>query len=78
VGWNNERSICLQGRVYQGWDLKLLFAYTHHFLHGTDGSDKMSSSKENYIAIDDEPDVIKKKFQKSFCPQGLVEGKSSY
>ena len=43
-------------------------------LHGTDGSDKMSSSKANYIAIDDEPDVIKKKLQKSFCPQGLVEG----
>ena len=43
-------------------------------LHGTDGSDKMSSSKENYIAIDDEPDVIRKKLQKSFCPQGLVEG----
>lgn len=43
-------------------------------LHGTDGSDKMSSSKQNYIAIDDEPDVIKKKLQKSFCPPGLVEG----
>ena len=43
-------------------------------LHGTDGSDKMSSSKENYIAIDDEPNVIKKKLQKSFCPQGQVEG----
>jgi tyrosyl-tRNA synthetase len=43
-------------------------------LHGTDGSDKMSSSKENYIAIDDEPDVIRKKLQKSFCPHGQVEG----
>jgi len=43
-------------------------------LHGTDGSDKMSSSKENYIAIDDKPEVIKKKLQKSFCPQGQVEG----
>ena len=43
-------------------------------LHGTDGSDKMSSSKDNYIAIDDEPDVIRKKLQKSFCPQGQVEG----
>jgi tyrosyl-tRNA synthetase len=42
-------------------------------LHGTDGSDKMSSSKQNYIAIDDEPDVIKKKLQKSFCPQGQIE-----
>jgi tyrosyl-tRNA synthetase len=43
-------------------------------LHGTDGSDKMSSSKENFIAIDDEPNEIKKKLQKSFCPQGQVEG----
>jgi tyrosyl-tRNA synthetase len=42
-------------------------------LHGIDGSDKMSSSKENYIAIDDEPDIIKKKLQKSFCPQGQVK-----
>lgn len=42
-------------------------------LHGTDGSDKMSSSKQNYIAIDDEPGVIKKKIQKSYCPQGVVE-----
>jgi tyrosyl-tRNA synthetase len=43
-------------------------------IHGTDGSDKMSSSKENFIAIDDEPNEIKKKLQKSFCPQGQVEG----
>ncbi len=43
-------------------------------LHGTDGSDKMSSSKENFIAIDDEPDVIKKKIKKSYCPAGEVEG----
>ena len=43
-------------------------------LHGTDGSDKMSSSKENFVAIDDEPDEIRKKLQKSFCPQGQVEG----
>lgn len=42
--------------------------------NGTDGSDKMSSSKDNYVAIDDEPEVIKKKLQKSFCPQGQVEG----
>ncbi len=42
-------------------------------LHGTDGSDKMSSSKENFIAIDDEPEEIKKKIKKSYCPQGQVE-----
>jgi len=43
-------------------------------LHGTDGSDKMSSSKGNYIAIDDKPEVIRKKLQKSYCPIGVVEG----
>lgn len=43
-------------------------------LHGTDGSDKMSSSKENFIAIDDEPSVIREKIKKSFCPAGEVEG----
>lgn len=43
-------------------------------LHGTDGSEKMSSSKENFIAIDDEPEVIKKKVKKCYCPAGEVEG----
>ena len=40
-------------------------------IHGTDGSDKMSSSKGNFIAIDDSP--IKNKINKSFCPIGVVE-----
>ena len=43
-------------------------------LHGTDGSDKMSSSKENFIAVDDSPEDIKKKIKKSYCPQGEIEG----
>lgn len=43
-------------------------------LHGIDGSDKMSSSKENFIAIDDSPEEIRKKIKKSFCPPGEVEG----
>lgn len=43
-------------------------------LHGTDGSDKMSSSKENFIAIDDSPEEIKEKIIKSYCPRGQVEG----
>lgn len=42
-------------------------------LHGTDGSDKMSSSKENFIAIHDSPEDIKKKIKKSYCPLGQVE-----
>ncbi len=43
-------------------------------LHGTDGSEKMSSSKGNFIAIDDTPEDIKKKMKKSYCPAGEVEG----
>jgi tyrosyl-tRNA synthetase len=43
-------------------------------LHGTDGSEKMSSSKGNFIAIDDSPEEIKKKMKKSYCPAGEVEG----
>ena len=42
-------------------------------IHGTDGSDKMSSSKGNFIAIDDSPKEIKKKINKSFCPTGVVD-----
>lgn len=43
-------------------------------IHGTDGSDKMSSSKGNFIAVDDDPKTIKDKVNKSFCPIGEVEG----
>jgi tyrosyl-tRNA synthetase len=43
-------------------------------LHGTDGGEKMSSSKENFIAIDDSPEDIKKKIKNSFCPAGEIEG----
>ncbi|GAB4318297.1 MAG: tyrosine--tRNA ligase [Methanobacteriaceae archaeon] len=43
-------------------------------LHGLDGDEKMSSSKGNYISIDDEPSVIQEKVKKSFCPPGQVEG----
>jgi len=43
-------------------------------LHGTDGSDKMSSSKENFIAIDDSPEEIKNKIKKSYCPSRQLEG----
>ncbi|MDO5851267.1 MAG: tyrosine--tRNA ligase [Methanobacteriaceae archaeon] len=42
-------------------------------IHGTDGSDKMSSSKNNYIAVTDDSKTIKNKINKSFCPVGQVE-----
>lgn len=43
-------------------------------LHGLDGAEKMSSSKGNFIAIDDPPEVIRKKIEESFCPPLQVEG----
>ena len=43
-------------------------------LHGLDGDEKMSSSKGNFIAIDDSAEEIKTKINKSFCPNGEIEG----
>lgn len=43
-------------------------------LHGLDGDEKMSSSKGNFIAIDDKESEIKKKINKSFCPIKEVDG----
>ncbi|MEM0359170.1 MAG: tyrosine--tRNA ligase [Candidatus Hadarchaeales archaeon] len=43
-------------------------------LHGLDGDVKMSSSKGNFIAVDDTPEEIRKKVQKAFCPPKVVEG----
>jgi len=42
-------------------------------IHGLDGDEKMSSSKENFIAIDDAPEVIRKKMKKAYCPIGSKE-----
>lgn len=42
-------------------------------LHGLDGEAKMSSSKGNFIAVDDEPAVIRDKMAKAFCPAKVVE-----
>jgi len=42
-------------------------------LHGLDGAAKMSSSKGNFIAIDDEPATIREKVSKAFCPPMVVK-----
>lgn len=42
-------------------------------LHGLDGDAKMSSSKGNFIAVDDTVEDITKKINKSYCPQGEIE-----
>ncbi|KUO40878.1 MAG: tyrosine--tRNA ligase [Hadesarchaea archaeon DG-33-1] len=42
-------------------------------LHGLDGAAKMSSSKGNFIAIDDEPGTIEEKVKKAFCPPKIFK-----
>jgi len=43
-------------------------------LHGLDGDEKMSSSKGNLIAIDDNEEEIAEKIKKSYCPMKEIEG----
>ncbi|ACV24698.1 tyrosine--tRNA ligase [Methanocaldococcus fervens] len=43
-------------------------------LTGLDGEGKMSSSKGNFIAVDDTPEDIRAKVKKAYCPAGVVEG----
>ncbi len=42
-------------------------------LHGLDGSEKMSSSKGNFVAVDDSPEEIRRKISKAFCPARQLE-----
>ncbi len=43
-------------------------------VRGLDGGEKMSSSKGNFISVDDSEEEIKKKLTKAYCPIGEVEG----
>lgn len=43
-------------------------------LHGLDGEAKMSSSKGNFIAVDDESSAIGRKVEGAFCPPKAVKG----
>lgn len=43
-------------------------------IHGLDGASKMSSTKGNFIALDDSPATIKRKVGKAYCPPKSVEG----
>ncbi|BAW30867.1 tyrosyl-tRNA synthetase [Methanothermobacter sp. MT-2] len=43
-------------------------------LHGTDGGEKMSSSKGNFIAVDDPPEIIRDKVKRSYCPMKETDG----
>lgn len=74
VGGMEQRKIHMLAReILPKMDLEAPVCIHIPLIHGTDGSDKMSSSKGNFIAIDDSPKEIKNKVNKSFCPIGVVE-----
>jgi tyrosyl-tRNA synthetase len=43
-------------------------------IHGLDGDEKMSSSKGNFISVDDSPDEIRTKIKNAYCPIGVADG----
>ncbi len=71
VGGLEQRKIHMLAREL----LPKKVVYIHNpVLTGLDGKGKMSSSKGNYIAVDDSPEVIREKIKKAYCPIGVVEG----
>ncbi|MFQ6105652.1 MAG: tyrosine--tRNA ligase [Candidatus Hydrothermarchaeaceae archaeon] len=42
-------------------------------IHGLDGTDKMSSSRMNFISVDDTPEEINRKVRKAYCPEREIE-----
>ena len=75
VGGMEQRKIHMLARELLptiGW--KPPICIHNPVLTGLDGEGKMSSSKGNFIAIDDDPDAIKSKIKKAYCPIGIVEG----
>jgi tyrosyl-tRNA synthetase len=74
VGGMEQRKIHMLAReVLPKLDMEAPVCIHIPLIHGTDGSDKMSSSKGNFIAIDDSPKEIKNKVNKSFCPIGVTD-----
>ncbi|WP_456471821.1 tyrosine--tRNA ligase [Methanocaldococcus sp.] len=71
VGGLEQRKIHMLAREL----LSKKVAYIHNpVLTGLDGEGKMSSSKGNFIAVDDSPEEIREKIKKAYCPIGVVEG----
>lgn len=69
VGGNDQRKVHMIAREkLPALGYKKPVCVHMPLLHGLDGAAKMSSSKGNFIAIDDEPSTIKQKIDKAFCP----------
>ncbi len=73
VGGIDQRKIHMLAREgLPGFGYKAPLCIHTPILLGLDG-EKMSSSRENYISVDDDASAIKKKLKKAFCPAGVVE-----
>ncbi|AEH06015.1 tyrosine--tRNA ligase [Methanothermococcus okinawensis] len=75
VGGMEQRKIHMLAReILPNMGYKSPVCIHNPVLTGLDGEGKMSSSKGNFIAVDDEPNTIKSKVKKAYCPIGIVEG----
>ena len=75
VGGMEQRKIHMLAReILPSMGYKAPVCIHNPVLTGLDGEGKMSSSKGNFIAVDDEPNTIKSKIKKAYCPIGTVEG----
>jgi tyrosyl-tRNA synthetase len=73
VGGIDQRKIHMLAREgLPGMGFKSPVCIHTPILLGLDG-EKMSSSKENYISVDDDGPAIRKKLKKAFCPAGETE-----
>jgi len=75
VGGMEQRKIHMLAReVLPSMGFRAPVCIHNPVLTGLDGEGKMSSSKGNFIAVDDEPNTIKSKIKKAYCPIKVVEG----
>ena len=73
VGGIDQRKIHMLAREgLSGIGYKTPLCIHTPILLGLDG-EKMSSSRNNYISVDDDTSSIQKKLKKAFCPVGVVE-----
>jgi len=73
LGGIDQRKIHMLAREeLLGMEFKKPICVHLPIIEGLDG-EKMSSSKANFISVDDSDDVIKKKIKSSFCPPNSIE-----
>jgi len=75
VGGMEQRKIHMLAReILPSLDFVAPVCIHNPVLTGLDGEGKMSSSKGNFISVDDEERDVKNKIKKAYCPIGEVNG----